>query len=515
MFERISDLFRRKAAPIRSRESWGQYQEGFRYGAGPAALDSLTLDDMGWESAGGTLDLDLPHEIRRHVVQRARVCWRKDPLAKQAVRLWTDYSLGSSGVKFKAKDASIDALLQKAWKNPLNNVVFGYQGQRKSSTRLLVDGEIFFVLFGDGPETLVRRIADPLQITRILYDPDDSERPLFYRRDFAEGNKFKTIYYPAISGAMFADIPDVTDDGKDVRYLADLNTRVIHVPFEPLGTRGNSLLATTTPWSNAHWDFMDSRVRILKSLAEFAWKMKAKGGTAALNAIRSQAAMRTPYNTDGTIRQPGGTWLENQALELTAMPRDTGAGNAKNDGDQIKLMVCAGTGIMQHYFGDPSTGNLATATAMELPMLKMFESYQQLWAGAYQEIFQHISGKEEGLEVDIDFPPMLSRDINNYADGVTKFNQAVPGLADSRSVLMQILMTLGINNADEEVDAIIQRAEQIRAEQREQDEIQAKNQRPVPNGTKQKSSSEADTEEGLEGAVDDVLLALSELRDCL
>jgi len=35
--------------------------------------------------------------------------------------------------------------------------------------------------------------------------------------------------------------------------------------------------------------------------------------------------------------------------------------------------------IFEHYLGDPSTGNLATATAMELPMLKLFEFEQQVW----------------------------------------------------------------------------------------------------------------------------------------
>jgi hypothetical protein len=47
-------------------------------------------------------------------------------------------------------------------------------------------------------------------------------------------------------------------------------------------------------------------------------------------------------------------------------------------------------GIFEHYFGDPSTGNLATATAMELPMLKMFEFEQQVWEDILEDLFDFV-----------------------------------------------------------------------------------------------------------------------------
>jgi hypothetical protein len=53
-------------------------------------------------------------------------------------------------------------------------------------------------------------------------------------------------------------------------------------------------------------------------------------------------------------------------------------------------MVAAATGIMEHYFGDPSTGNLATSTAMELPMLKQFEGRQQLWWDVLTDLVDYV-----------------------------------------------------------------------------------------------------------------------------
>jgi hypothetical protein len=73
-----------------------------------------------------------------------------------------------------------------------------------------------------------------------------------------------------------------------------------------------------------------------------------------------------PAQGSGKQQLVGATWIENQAMELSALPRDTGAANARDDSDLLRLMIAAGTGIMLHCLGDPSTGNLATATGLEM-----------------------------------------------------------------------------------------------------------------------------------------------------
>lgn len=536
MFERITKLFNRQPARNASaRESWHDILESYSSLPG---IDSLMADDHGWSIYGdNALDGDIQQSIRNLNVRRARICWHRDPLAKQAVRLWTDYTLGSSGAKFKAEDKKADAILQKVWNSRQNQVIFGFQGQRKSSVRLLVDGEVFFVLFGSGEETIIRRIPDPLQVTRILFDPEDGERPLFYRRDYAVAGKVTTTYYRALAVSPEEDdIPDVIDDGRVINGLVDGDVCLLHMAFDPFANRGNGLLSTVVDWSNEHWEFMSSRVSIVKALADFAWKIKGKGGAAQMEALRRSAELRTPYNADSTTRKSGSTWIENQSVELSAMPRDTGAASAKGDGDLLKLMVCAGTGIMQHYFGDPSTGNLAIGSAMELPMLKQFEAYQQLWAGTYKEMFRHIVGNtDDTLSVDIDFPPIVTRDSNAFADSVAKFEGVIPGLVESRSVLMQVLMSLGVNNVEEEVENILKRSEEKKAAATKQAEDAAKKAaealKSQRDGQQQDDKSEDDPEqeppntsgdkpdaepsEGIDGAVDGVLLALAELREQL
>ena len=71
--------------------------------------------------------------------------------------------------------------------------------------------------------------------------------------------------------------------------------------------------------------------------------------------------------------------------------KTAGSTTSSNDGDKLIHMVCAATGIYYHYLiGDPSTGNLATAKAMEKPMEIMFKDRQTLWKSILTEILNYV-----------------------------------------------------------------------------------------------------------------------------
>jgi hypothetical protein len=164
---------------------------------------------------------------------------------------------------------------------------------------------------------------------------------------------------------------------------------------------------------------------------------------------------------------PGSTFVNNAGADMVPMPRATGAGDSKEDSNQLKLMVCAATGIMVHYFGDPSTGNLATATAMELPMLKMFEAYQQLWQDAWRDIFSialQEDPDEEPAQITIDMPPILSDDVGELGDALTKAATVYPVMRKLPQVLRLVLTSLNVPDVAEVMDAAEQAQEEMDAE---------------------------------------------------
>jgi hypothetical protein len=65
---------------------------------------SLRIEDQGWVRLGAQLVGDIDAATRTRLVQLARIYYHRDPLAKQVVRLWTDYAIGN-GVNFKCADA--------------------------------------------------------------------------------------------------------------------------------------------------------------------------------------------------------------------------------------------------------------------------------------------------------------------------------------------------------------------------------------------------------------------------
>jgi hypothetical protein len=421
----------------------------------------LALDDRGWIVPGRQWTAaDLDTTTRTTLVAKSRLYWNRDPLAKQAVRLWTDYSLGN-GMVYNCDDTTVQATLEAFCKHRRNKHLMGSEGQRRSSKKLLVDGELFFAIFDDEPVKTIRRI-DCLQITDFITDPDDDEHVLGYRRLTAAN---KILYY----ADWRCDDDDLTllSQQKDpqtkgiIGNEVQADVKIYHIPFDTLVKRGNGLLFAVCDWSKEHRRFMEARVAITQALAKFAWKGEVQGGQAVIDNLRrqlessyAQAGMTTterhPQNA------PASTWLQNKGVNMTPMPRSTGAGDAEGDGNQLKLMVSAGTGIMLHYFGDPSTGNLATATAMELPMLKMFESYQQLWADAYRDLFSVVLDEDLDTEpaiIDVDLPPILADDLQKLGTFITAVAGVFPEVKVPE-VLQMCLISLGINNISEVMDAI-------------------------------------------------------------
>lgn len=475
--KRVSSLFRGRAIDEVRQYSARELSE-FLIDAVPELQESLTqadielaLDDRGWLGFNRSNPAELDPRTRRVVVERSRLYWARDPLAKQAVRLWTTYAFGN-GLTYEAKDKEVQTKLDQFFKSRKNRMMLNSAGQQKNSNKLLIDGEVFFAMFATDPAYTLRTI-DPLQIDKIISDPDDEETILCYRRT-TPGNK--TMYYVdwTVEEDEVADV-EKAEDPETKRKVGKLEKdgdgeliRVYHQAFDPFGRRGNGLLSCCVDWSREHRRFMEARVGLTQALSKFAYKLTAKGGQGMINALQNklQSSLVNTGISGSVEKNPppaaGATWLQNGALDMTPMPRASGAGDAKEDGNSLKLMVCAGTGIMLHYFGDPSTGNLATATAMELPMLKMFSAYQELNRGVYRDLCSialEEGADDEPAEIDIELPPILDEDLEKLGTFLVDLAGVFPE-AKVPEVLRPALIAYGVENIDDVMDAIEEQKEE-------------------------------------------------------
>ena len=478
----------------------------------------LALDDRGWLVGGKRMAGELDPLSRQVQVNKSRYYWLRDPLAKQAVRLWTDYTLGDQAMTYECDDKVVQKQLDQFMKDRRNIRMTSRAGQRRLNNRLMVDGELFFTFYKDG----TMRMIDCLQITDIITDPDDEDTVVAYKRvtSGAFGTSPKTLYYAPWDGENESDQdggtdstsldvispqgynPNATagpnDDGGNpngpgfqtpgVDGAMDPMTKTVikfepdcvmyHLAFDAFEKRGSSLFGCCSDWSREHRRFMICRVAIVQSLSKFAQTITMKGGQQMMNKM--QGLIQSTYaqtGLDGGVEHqpataPGGMFLQNDGLKMEAMPRATGAGDATQDGNQLKLMVSAGTGIMLHYFGDPSTGNLATATAMELPMLKMFSAHQVFWEEAWRDMFSIVLGEQNGKEpadITISLPDILDEDIQKLAIYIQNLTGVFPE-AKVPAVLKRCLVSLNVDNIDEVMD-------EIAAQKELNDQQQAANQK--------------------------------------
>jgi len=410
--------------------------------------DQLKLEDTGWYNLSGSTGEVVTDSQRITNVKLARLYYTKDPMARQAIRLWTDYTFGTGMTwSVKGENKVTQEALDKVWSSKANQTVFSARGQRKSCDKLLVDGEVFFAIFlGANGEARVRHI-DPLEITEIISDADDKEDIKFLRRQWAD-----------VSGKMHDDIYRSTtnikgEPGLSSTGVVEESTQealVYYLNYNTISRRGNSVLLPALDWIKQYRRFLSSRIAVMLALARFAWSNKTKGGQAAVDAIKTKF--------DGQEINAGSTLVENLGSETKPIKTDTGAQQAYQDGRQIKLQIAAATGWPEQYFGDISIGNLATAKTVELPTMKMIQSFQRVWGDSYQDIFdvilEHNNVAPDNWYVDIDFPMIAPRDAELFGKTLTDVTTVFPDLKQSDDVKQISLMVLGVNDPAEVMEQL-------------------------------------------------------------
>ena len=412
----------------------------------------LALEDEGWINLSGTTGDVITAQERITNLKLSRLYATKDPMGKQAIRLWTDYTFGSGMTWSVAEEneASKKAL-ESFWNSKANQSVLSARGQRKSSDKLLIDGEIFFAIFlGANGSATIRRI-DPLEITEIITDPDDKEDVRFYKRQWsdAQGKSHETVYRSTIN---IKGISALDMYSKPVKH--NDNALVYHLTYNTTTQRGNPLLLPALLWMKYHTKFLASRIAIMLALSRFALKTKVKGGQVVADAIKAK--------THDKEVAAGSQLIENLGAETTVMKQETGASAAYQDGRMIKLMIAAAVGIPEQYFGDISIGNLATAKTVELPMMKMFQSYQKVWSDTYQDIdeiiLEHNQVPPDKWYVDRDFPAIAPADVAQAAEALVGILGVMPELAYSDDVKQIALITLGVNDPAEVIEQLSKEA---------------------------------------------------------
>ena len=355
------------------------------------SLVQRQIEDLAWvnlsrDDAYRTLD-DEKNE-RERVITRARLAAKRNPLARQAVNLLQHYVLGQ-GISIKAENKQVVArLLDEFLEHTENEAVLTcHQSQKEFLERLFVDGDVFIVLFPDRENGMVRLgWLEAMFVEDIIPVKGNRKIPAWYKvRSPSQTFNFRSGQWEGTDAGKFVYYRHWRNDAEPPPGMGKSlqDGLVYQVSIDKAGLFGRSGMATAIDWLVAHREFMEDRATLNRAAASVAWIKKRVGPASdiAAEVAKLQSSLVTDprrYETNPT-RAAGSTVVQNQGSALEWAETDTGGAAADYDERKFRMMSGSGMGgVPNHYFGDEAQANLATATAMELPLLKTYEDWQQV-----------------------------------------------------------------------------------------------------------------------------------------
>ena len=477
---RVRETFEARAVQRRADIAFARVQETIA----SQLAQELTEEDNGWrklsDGAGG-YDLSLRElsTIRAKCIK----AWQIDPSLGQAASLLVSGAFGKGLDTPRAADSRVQEVVDRLWEDEDNRLaLFSRDAMARTSNALMLEGERFLAVHTSVTESRVKLSELPCaEVVDVVTAPENSLKPILYRREFrpetydVAAGRYTTgakrvVYYAdwrcwryLLDPAFGEDSPEWEDGVADLLSRAGIGgdagplAMAYHVKANTLGLRGIPEAYRAYDWIRSHARTVSDLVTLSKALAMFAWRKKLN--TKSATAIENAAKMfRTPPSG------PAGVQVENQNVQLDAINVPTGGvGNLEVASRQTHLQSIRAFGFGEHYYSDSSSGNLATATAMELPVIWKIEDRQEQVGAVCEDltslaielavIQQDFPSRRLPTRVDrafdLDFPPAQPDNPATTATLLQALTAASGALLDPREAAYRAYTALGSNNIPE------------------------------------------------------------------
>lgn len=417
------------------------------YGAVRRELDMLGWQVMDYFSGRPQ---EMAFQKRRELAQKARMIWLDDANAGAAVSLMNDFVFGRGVPRPEAADDEVQKVIDEAWDDPDNQLVLtSYDAQVRLGIDLQIQANIFLLLF-DEDEGVKLTLLDHDSVENATRDDDNRMRVLYYlarerkvewdyEQDKPKDNvtsytEGKVLYYE-----HWRNVDDLEEAGgkrPEIPEAKQGKGRVYHVAINRTSEMvfGIPEFRRTLRWFSAYNEFLRARVDMAQAAAAFVMKRKVKGTpnqvvkSAAKAMSRESLLGGTTGVGDSPAQQPGRSGkilTENENVSHESMKLDTGSAGAAQDAQTLRSVISAATRFPQHYLGDAGSANLATATAMELPVLKAVESRQEVFEGIFRWFIDRVIEKavEDGRLSETVEPEAVAIDGGGSMDTVAEAHE--------------------------------------------------------------------------------------------
>jgi hypothetical protein len=350
--------------------------------------------------------------------------WLQNPLAKQLVRTFKNFSVGG-GVKILAKDQKIQEIIDGFWSDPRNAMNLRLPDYCEA---LSVFGEQIFAPFVNDQTGLVHlAYVDAKSVASIATDPEDAQRPVavvLRGTGGKEGKRLKVI--------QVDEDPNSKTAGRLVgdAFYFKINSL-------PNGSRGFSDILANADWLDGYDQFLFNMVDRSYFLNAFLWHFMIEGADS--NKLEEfKKANRLPNN--------GGMLYTNEKVKLEAVNPDLKSSDSAELFKIFRTQIIGGMGFPLHWFGDGSDANLATAGEMGWPTYKMLEERQAFIKHMIETIIKYVidqafihrgslkevAGRKaiEDDSFEVQMPELNKREISKNA---ASFQQIINGLVAAKT----------------------------------------------------------------------------------
>jgi hypothetical protein len=411
------------------------------------------------------------------------------------------------------EEVQADELIKRFWLDPENQkCLTGHTAQREKEEELTIQGNVFFALYrqeGEAPPTVIgahgKDVYEPptlkladlrmREIVEIITHPGNRKIPVYYKRVY----RARVFTFDGVAGDLTYGVYEQSHAQPQVRYYRDWRFKaptewpegsgkywgpkqeqivddavIYHVKVNATSDMrfGLTELQSALKWSQGLGQYMSNRMQVAQALAALAMQAKVKGGPQHREQVKqalsdiSRVAGEVPGTETLNLSRAdvGRTKITvgSEGARLEPMVTDTGASGAQIDTTIFKGQIAAALGVPVTHLGESGQANLATATSMDAPLLRMCEDRQELWEEALKDIIGYMLEGSEGLDphrVEVQMPPILQRDVNAASSMLLSLMAGLDPNGSNRQlmrfVLGEVLDAMGKTNTKELLDQIL------------------------------------------------------------
>lgn len=439
-------------------------------------------DEDQWRALSSDAQRDLTPMTQQRMQKVAHYLWEQNLLANRLIELPVAYLL-AEGVRFEVEDPTHQALLNRFWKDPINDMDLKLP---KKVRELALFGEQCYPAFVNDADGFVRiGYLDPSLIQTVVTDPDNREQPIgivttkdkhgLARRYRVIINGPETVFTEATQR-----IRETFTDGDAFYFrINDLSS----------GTRGRSDLLAQADWLDAYDEFMFGEIDRYKFLRAFIWDVTMKGATPEQVEER---AKKIAAPAAGSVR------VHNDSEVWGEVTPDLKATDTSEGARLIRNHVLGGATMPETWFGGGGDVNRSTAESMNEPTFKMYSMRQLTLKHMLESIGRYVIYKRaaatRSTEIDWSlpkndvkavFPELAVKDTTKYAAAFQQVVAAAALAIDnamlSRKTAIAIIAAVAVRlGLDIDPEAELQAAEDEAAKRREEDVFPPPPQDPVP-----------------------------------